>query len=146
MTGPGPGKIPVKDAKVVLFSAEGPRVLEANVYIHLKGYSRARVTHLDIEHPGLNEFFPPRTSFYARVRGTVDGFVADFSRYLKGVYVEMSSRTLRRVVRPGEFTIVYVGGKEGGIFLGFRKQYVQRLEELAAELGEPSPRRDAPGV
>lgn len=139
MTGPGPGKTPVKDARIILVSAEGPRMLDAEVYIHLKGYSRARVTHLDIEHPALNEFFPPRTSFYARVRGMVDGFVADLSRYLKGVYVEVSSRTLRRLVRPGETTVAYVGGKEGGIFLGFRKQYVQRLEELAARLGSPQP-------
>ena len=133
MTGPGPGKVPVRDAEVILISAEGPRRLEAEVYIHLKGYSRAKVTHLDVEGPRLNDFFPPGTSFYARTRGTVNGVVLDFSRYMKGVYVELVSPTLRRVVRPGETTIVYVGGKNGGIFLGFKKPYVERLEALGAE-------------
>ena len=41
------------DAKVYLNAEELKNV---HVYIHLKGYSRATVTHLDIEHPKLNSF------------------------------------------------------------------------------------------
>jgi hypothetical protein len=105
--------------------------LRPQVYVHLKGFSRARVTHLDIEDPGLNELVPPGTSMYARARGTVTGITLDFSRYLPGVILELVSPRLRRVLRPGETTIVYVGGKNGGIFLGFKKPFIKRMEELA---------------
>jgi len=56
MTGPGEGKLPL-NAKVCLNAEELP---SARVYIHLKGYSRATVTHLDIEHPKLNRIIPPK--------------------------------------------------------------------------------------
>jgi len=45
----GPGKIR-RDAEVYLASQEERlKVTEAPVYIHVKGYMRARGTHLDIE-------------------------------------------------------------------------------------------------
>ena len=44
MTGPAEGKIPIK----IDFFFEG-RKIPCDAYIHVKGYSRARVTHLDLE-------------------------------------------------------------------------------------------------
>ncbi|MBI2452224.1 hypothetical protein HYV50_04070 [Candidatus Pacearchaeota archaeon] len=73
MSGPGEGKI---------------KLGKADVYIHLKGKSRATITHIDIELPELNE-----------------------------------------IIKPGENT--YVGSKEGGIFLGLKKQMIERAEKLA---------------
>jgi len=42
------------DASTVLMPSE--RKIDAEVYIHLKGYARARVSHLDVEKVGLGKF------------------------------------------------------------------------------------------
>ena len=73
MSGPGLGKI---------------KLGKADVYIHLKGKSRATVTHLDIELPELNE-----------------------------------------VIKPGENS--FIGGKHGGIFIGLKKNMIERAEKKA---------------
>ena len=70
MSGQGEGKI---------------RIGKANIYLHLKGKSRATITHLDIELDALNE-----------------------------------------IIKPGENT--YVGAKKGGIFIGLRKDMIERAE------------------
>ncbi len=75
MSGPGEGKI---------------KLGKADVYLHLKGKSRAQVTHIDIELDALN-----------------------------------------KIIKPGENT--YVGGKEGGVFLGLKKEMIIRAEKLAKE-------------
>lgn len=49
MSGPGEGKI---------------KIGKADVYIHLKGKSRASVTHLDIELEALNEIIKPGENTY----------------------------------------------------------------------------------
>ena len=73
MSGPGEGKI---------------KLGKADVYLHLKGKSRAQVTHIDIELDALN-----------------------------------------KIIKPGENT--YVGGKEGGVFLGLKKEMITRAENEA---------------
>ena len=50
MSGPGEGKYLLKGAKV---------------YIHEKGKSMARITHIDIEHPAVNKIIKPKESTYA---------------------------------------------------------------------------------
>jgi hypothetical protein len=60
---------------------------KADVYIHEKGKSMARITHIDIELPELND-----------------------------------------IVEPGEAT--YVQGKEGGVFIGLKKEMIQRAEKI----------------
>ena len=72
MSGPGEGKI---------------KLGKADVYIHIKGKSYARITHIDIENPKLNE-----------------------------------------IIKPGEST--YVGGKNGGVFIGLKKEMIKRAENL----------------
>ncbi len=49
MSGPGEGKI---------------KLGKADVYIHLKGKSRAQITHIDIELPALNDIIKPGESTY----------------------------------------------------------------------------------
>ena len=71
MSGPGEGK---------------KRIGRAEVYIHEKGKSNARITHVDIELPELNE-----------------------------------------IVKPGEAT--YVQGKEGGVFIGLKREMIARAEK-----------------
>jgi len=60
---------------------------KANVYIHEKGKSNARITHLDIELEELN-----------------------------------------RIIGPGEAS--YVQGKEGGVFIGLKKEMIKRAEDI----------------
>ncbi len=75
MSGPGYGK---------------KKIGKADVYIHEKGKSNARITHIDIELPNLND-----------------------------------------IIKPGEAT--YVQGKEGGIFIGLKKEMIKRAEKLLRE-------------
>lgn len=49
MSGPGEGKI---------------KIGKADVYVHLKGKSEARITHIDVELPELNEFIKPGENSY----------------------------------------------------------------------------------
>jgi len=49
MSGPGEGKI---------------KIGKADVYIHLKGKSGARITHLDVELPELNKIIKPGENTY----------------------------------------------------------------------------------
>ena len=63
------------------------RIGKANVYIHEKGKSNARITHVDIELSELN-----------------------------------------KIIKPGESS--YVQAKEGGVFIGLRKEMIKRAEKL----------------
>jgi len=68
---------------------EGKKLIgKADVYIHEKGKSRARITHVDIELDALN-----------------------------------------KIVKPGEAS--YVQGKEGGVFIGLKKEMIARAEKIA---------------
>jgi hypothetical protein len=49
--------------------AEGKiKIGKADVYIHVKGKSRARVTHLDIELDELNKILLPKESSYVQAK------------------------------------------------------------------------------
>ncbi len=66
---------------------EGKKLIgKANVYIHEKGKSNARITHVDIELDELND-----------------------------------------IIKPGESS--YVEGKEGGVFIGLRREMIKRAED-----------------
>ncbi|MCX6748504.1 MAG: hypothetical protein NT076_02775 [Candidatus Pacearchaeota archaeon] len=68
--------------------AEGKIKLgKADVYIHLKGKSNARITHIDIELDELN-----------------------------------------KIIKDKEAS--YVAGKPGGVFIGLKKEMIERAEKL----------------
>ncbi|MBM3231819.1 hypothetical protein FJZ21_00365 [Candidatus Pacearchaeota archaeon] len=75
MSGPSEGKI---------------HLGKADVYVHLKGKSRATVTHIDIELDELNE-----------------------------------------IIKPGENT--YIGSKDGGVFIGLKKEMIERAEKVSGK-------------
>ncbi|HDD25980.1 MAG TPA: hypothetical protein ENF75_02700 [Acidilobales archaeon] len=140
MTGPGPGKLLVK-GEVLLSTDKGSEYLTpCSIYIHVKGYSRARVTHVDIESPKLE---PLRVRYgdglYAYVYGLAKGFKVIFKRYL----VIDGKRVLGLIVRwegpkildVGKSSICFVGFKEGGIYIGFKKEVIKRLEDYSKSLG-----------
>jgi hypothetical protein len=63
---------------------------KANVYVHEKGKSNARITHVDIELDSLN-----------------------------------------KIILPGEAS--YVQAKEGGVFIGLKKEMIKRAEDVLKE-------------
>ena len=71
MTNPAEGKLPL-DAQVYLNEEE---LDNAQVYVHLKGYARATVTHLDIEHPDLTGLIPPKTRTFIWIIGIENGIL-----------------------------------------------------------------------
>ena len=135
MTGPAPGKIPLRGARVYI-KTSSDRVLlsNADVYVHLKGYSRARVTHIDIEHSKLNEIIPPRGGGFYRIIWHPRGVEIDLSRLMPGLSIIVEDEVLAKLLKPMERSWCYVGGKQGGIFVGLKRHLIERLEDLVKEL------------
>jgi len=127
MTGPAEGKLAL-NAKVCLNAEE---LTNASVYIHLKGYSRATVTHLDVEHPKLNSLNPPKAKTFTWIVGIENGILIITSKEDK---VQITHPLLNKVLQRGEKTRTLVGGKFGGIFIGFRKREISKLEQIAADI------------
>ncbi len=142
MTGPGPGKIPL-DAVVELVIGSSTLRIDAEVYLHVKGWSRAFVTHIDVESPQMNELVArPKQGFYARAVYRPIGLVIDAARAIKPCLIRLREKTLLPKVFPlGTETWCFVGGKYGGIFSGFRKEFVSKMESLAKELWGVEPLR-----
>jgi hypothetical protein len=131
LTGPGPGKLEV-NAVVELCDAGGCRRIPARVYIHLRGWSRARVTHIDIESPGLEELVGgPRHGIYVRVYGLRDGIVITPLESPSWRLTLKSGDPLLHPLPHGETCIGYLGGKTGGLYLGLQSPYHRELEKLA---------------
>lgn len=124
MTGPGPGKVEIP-ASVYVCKAKGCEKVEATVYVHIRGFSRARVTHIDVEAPGLEDKIGRET--YVRVV-----FSGHFLRLIsldKSVEVRIVSPELERVSRGRRVVSWgFIGLKAGGFYIGFRKEIVDKLE------------------
>ena len=144
MTGPGPGKIRLTDAKLYLVTDKGRLLLtDGEIYIHLKGYSYARVTHLDLEHPILNELIKPSEGGYykifnydSRIKILAPWYnrvLIDDSEY-KVYAVEAEHEYFRNLIRGG-YLVTWVGGKSGGIYIGFKKEQIRKLEEIGRIYG-----------
>jgi hypothetical protein len=126
MTGPAEGKLLLKNARVYLDNKEIP----AEVYIHVKGYSLARVTHLDIEHEILNEIIKPEKGYFLSIYGVEGGIKVKFENKK---FLLILHPFLTEVLSSGEKTRTWVGGKEGGIYIGFKKEQIVKLEKIARE-------------
>lgn len=124
MTGPAYGKIPLK-ARITLSG----RAITGHVYVHLKGYALARVTHLDIESPKLN-LMKVKGDFLG-IHGIKGGIE------LPHLGVKVSCAKLNKVLKEGEKTRTWVGQKEDGIFIGFRKAEVMKLERVGKSRRRP---------
>jgi hypothetical protein len=125
MSGPGIGKLLLEDVRVFVDSKE----IKADVYIHVKGFSLARVTHLDIESEELNKILKPKEGGFFSIHGVDGGIEIKFERNRVIVLHEFLSEVLKK----GEKTRTWVGGKEGGIYIGFKKEQIEKLEEIARE-------------
>jgi len=119
------GKLPL-DARVFLNDDE---LTGAHVYLHLKGYARATVTHLDLEHPALAGLIPPKTRTFIWIIGIEGGILI---RTEGNDTVKVLSSHLTTVLPPGQKTRTCVGGKANGLFIGFRRPELRKLEALTA--------------
>ena len=65
---------------------------------------------------------------------------ADVYIHLKGksnatvTHVDIELDELNDIIKPGETS--YVGSKEGGVFIGLKKEMIERAEKIAKKKGE----------
>ena len=121
MTGPGEGKLKIR-ANVFL---EGKKI-DSGVYVHLKGFSMATVTHLDIESPKLN-LMGGRGDFH-QIIGIDEGLE------IPDLKVVISAPILSDVLKPGDKTRTWVGQKQDGIYIGFKRKEMLNLETISKAL------------
>ncbi len=135
MTGPSVGKVSID---VEVFFEDKP--IKCDVYIHVKGYSRALVTHLDIE--GF-DVYADKKYIPAVVVGKLDGVSIILSEPITVGSMKVKKIRIKglRILSAGDRSGAYLGIKEGGVFLGMRKELIKKLEEIAKEK-EPELFRD----
>lgn len=127
MTGPGVGKV-VIDVEV-LFSG---KPIKCDVYIHVKGYSRALVTHLDIE--GFY-VYADRKHIPAVIIGRRDGILIILSKPIVVDSMKVKRIEIKglKILGVGKRSGAYLGVKDGGVFLGVKRDIIKKLEEIARE-------------
>ncbi|NPA24193.1 MAG: hypothetical protein GXO23_07865 [Crenarchaeota archaeon] len=133
MTGPGPGKIEIDCEKVEIEIGRKTLTLRPKIYIHIKGWSLARVTHIDIEHENIENVLGIKRGeivggFLIRHRTNVEIISKKFR-------LKIYSKTLLKLVPENYKGGCVIGGKMGGIFIGIRKELIQILEEYGKTRG-----------
>ncbi len=126
MTGPGEGKLKL-EAKVYL---DDEKLTAPEVYIHLKGYSRARVTHLDIESTELDNLIKGKGE-YLKIAGVGEGILINMPKQARIEEIKVTEPNLCEILSGGEEIYTWVGSKPGGLFIGFKKEQIKKLEFLA---------------
>jgi len=149
MTG-GPGKIEI-DADVYFTLQKGKiRVDDAAVYIHVKGYMRARVTHIDIENRILGKLIYRGRGNMLEITGIKGGIEIkpknareiDIDGSRTAVYgLEVHHHLLNKVLGFGESTVTWVGRKSDGIYIGFKEAQMRELEHVAEKTFRVKPRK-----
>ncbi|ARM75182.1 transferase [Acidianus manzaensis] len=116
------GKIPL-EGEVYL---DGEKV-DARLFLHVKGYNRARVTHVDIEGEKIKGLIKPRHSVYPLVNWKNNSVEIDIGEHKLKVIIPSL---------PLDFSSnLYVGGKGKGLFIGFHKEQLRVLEDVARKIG-----------
>jgi len=134
-----PGKIRI-DAQVYLVSQEEKvKVTDATVYIHVKGYMRARVTHLDVENRALGRIIHRGRGNMLEIKG-VQGGIEIKSKHPTEIdlnetrivvhSLELLHPILNKVLKTGGSTVTWVGRKYDGIYVGFKKLEIEKLESI----------------
>jgi len=133
------GKIQL-DASTVLMPCE--REIGAEVFIHLKGYARARVSHLDVEKIGLGKVIRRGRGNFLEIKGVKNGLkivlrekcqITLDKEELEVSSIVIKCSLLNRIIKKGASSKAWVGRKYDGIYIGFRKTELEKLEKLALE-------------
>ena len=112
--------------------------LDCDIYLHVKGYSLARVTHVDLENPVLNKIVKPKKAMYLPFKVGDSKIIIYLKKMIR---INNPNITVKKIsiycpeladaLGENESSYVYVGGKFGGVFLGFKKDFIKKLEALA---------------
>jgi len=133
------GKIRLDAETIVMPSG---RRIDASVYLHLKGYARARVSHLDVEKIGLGRIIHRGRGNFLEVKGIKQGLevFAKESRTIEidGEQTPVSSIViiygpLNEILNEDKSTRVWVGRKYDGFYISFKREEMLRLEKVALE-------------
>jgi len=146
----GPGKIKI-NADVYLALQDGKiKVNDAAVYIHVKGYMRARVTHIDIEDRIFGKIIHRGRGNMLEITG-IEGGIKVKPKYPREIDInetklvvyglEVRHPLLNEVLRIGESTVTWVGRKYDGIYVGFKETEMKRLEQVAEKTYGVTPRK-----
>ena len=146
----GPGKIKI-NTDVYLVLQEGRiKVDDAAVYIHVKGYMRARVTHLDIEDRILGKIIHRGRGNMLEITGIEGGIKVkpkspremNINGSKTVIYdLEVHHPLLNEVLEVGESTVTWVGRKYDGIYIGFKEAQMKKLEQVAEKTYGVTPRK-----
>ena len=124
------------------------KVVRAPVYVHVKGYMRARVTHVDVENRALGKIIPRGRGNMLEVRGVRGGIEirpkhpAEIEHGRSKIAVrslEVLHPILSKMLTIDESTVTWVGRKYDGIYVGFKKPQIEKLERLVKEAYGVSP-------
>ncbi len=153
MTGPGPGKIRLRASVVLELNGRSLTFRgssDVDVYLHVKGWSRAPVTHIDIEREGIEELIlgGPGRGVYGIVKPLNFGFRfvpfrARFVITVMGPEDPILSKVFTGSLPPYPG---YLGAKRGGVYVGFKKSIILLLEKAALELYGIAPRKRKQGL
>jgi hypothetical protein len=135
----GPGKIGIDAEVYLVFQEEKLKVKEASVYVHVKGYMRARVTHVDVENRALGKIIHRGRGNMLEITG-VQGGIAIRPKHVTEMdlggskilvdSLELLHPILNKVLKRGESTVTWVGRKYDGIYVGFKKPEIEKLERI----------------
>lgn len=75
--------------------------------------------------PGEGKIFWGKADVYVHLKGKSGASVT---------HVDIELDELNEILKPGENS--FVGAKEGGVFLGLKKEMIERAEKLAREKDE----------
>jgi len=133
------GKIRLDAETIVMPSG---RRIDASVYLHLKGYARARVSHLDVEKIGLGRIIHRGRGNFLEVKGIRQGLEV-FARESRTIEIDgeqtpVSSiiiiyKPFNQVLNEDKSTRAWVGRKYDGFYISFKREEMQRLEKVAFE-------------
>jgi len=130
MTGEAYGKLKIKDVKVFLVENDRRKEIPSNVYIHVKGFALARVTHLDIEAKNIEKLIRKEKGDFLSIYGIENGLKIKLN---EKTFLEIIHPLMNKILKNNEKTRTWVGKKEDGIYIGFRKEEVRKLEKIAKE-------------
>jgi hypothetical protein len=149
MTG-GPGKIKIEANVYLVLQARKIKVDDAAVYIHVRGYMRARVTHVDIEDRILGKIIHRGRGNMLKIAGVRGGIEIspkepremDINGSKTVVYgLEVRHPLLNEVLDVGSSTVTWVGRKYDGIYIGFKEAQMKKLEQMAEKIYGVIPRK-----
>ena len=101
---------------------------------------RARVTHLDVENRALGKIIHRGRGNMLEITGVQGGIEirlknpTEINLGESKILVhslELLHPILNKVLKRGESTVTWVGRKYDGIYIGFKKPQIERLEHIA---------------